>query len=709
MESMSDSTEDDTLCECCSLLSFDDLAIGGQEIVYEDGVARLHFPCARIEFRPKYWTQDWGMPDYRLVRLDWKVEDFLPDMPRLFRSCQLGCVFCQTLLRSLKDALEGRGTPDFKWSGRLELVAYLSLSLVDEGVDGLLVEATQITLDQDWFDVRQELFQTLFPIEADSNCEKWLGAQPARQNSYLDSTNIGTIHGFLNQCTSICHPEISSPFMPTRLIDVGHDESVPSRLVFSSKVRQSEQTKYAALSYCWGDKKDAESQFKTEKASLEDRCTSLPNELMTPTTKDAIAITRAIGLRYVWIDALCIIQDDEDDWLHESSRMNLVYRHAFVTLCTLNSDSCHEGFLNRAPTVKVPFQSTLNEATKGSYLIRLHPRTGNYSRTDYEWDYLTSEWSNRCWTYQEEEMSTRLLLFGSSKVYFSCDKYLWTEGDEAPDDISTRGILSQVTRFKGSHITTRELYQCWNVLTIYYGDRSVTFDEDRLPAIAGLARIVGDALQDQYLAGLWKGDLLEGLVWASTGAMLSPCGLEIHLRNIRQRNYVAPSWSWAACPAIQAPRVGNQHLRRITKEATIVDVGVDIDSGDPYGRVSGGFLRIRGKLVAMPTWLPRNRDSRCPNYWSHDIGSESRDILWIYTDWRPKDETGLELLVVMLLFRIEPDDESTAKYARALLLHPADGLKQYYRVGVIYHEGPNAYKVIVNWFKDSQEDTICII
>jgi hypothetical protein len=98
-------------------------------------------------------------------------------------------------------------------------------------------------------------------------------------------------------------------------------------------------------------------------------------------------------------------------------------------------------------------------------------------------------------------------------MHFACGRYQWTEGDEAPMDKTSSRILSQVTRFKASQISSRELYQCWDSLMNEYGKRSVTFDKDRLPAIAGLARIVGEALQDQYLAGLWKGDLLESLLW----------------------------------------------------------------------------------------------------------------------------------------------------------------------------------------------------
>jgi hypothetical protein len=290
-------------------------------------------------------------------------------------------------------------------------------------------------------------------------------------------------------------------------------------------------------------------------------------------------------------------------------------------------------------------------------------------------------------------------------MHFACGRYRWTEGDELSVDITTSRILSQVTRFKESRITSRELYQCWDSLITEYGRRSVTFDNDRLPALAGLARTVGEALQDQYLAGLWKGDLLEGLLWESTGAMLS-CGLEVHLQNIRQRNYVAPSWSWAACPAVRTLKA-TQDLRQITQEATVSDVGVDTDSEDPYGRISGGFLRIRGKLAGVPTWLPKYKNN-WSNYWCPFTGDVG--CIYAFTDWLHIDkEAGLDLLVAMLLFRIEPHHETEAPALQALLLYPADRLKHYYRVGTIKSTGPDGYKEMADWFKDNQEDTICII
>jgi len=497
--------------------------------------------------------------------------------------------------------------------------------------------------------------------------------------------------------------------MPTRLIDIGHDVTAVPRLVLSSSIGYPQQMKYAALSYCWGSKKDAESQFKTEKASLERRCASLPSQFMTPTTNDSIALARAIGLRYLWIDALCIIQDDKDDWLRESSQMNLVYQHAFVTFCNLNSDSCHSSFLNRAPAVRFSFQSTIRKAIKGSYLVRLRPRKGElWDRGRYDWASASSQWDTRCWTFQEREMSTRLLFFGSQTMHFACARYQWSEGDEAPRDRyeSISGVWDMITRFSNKHISSKALYEYWDWLVIQYGHRSVTFDKDRLPAIAGLARTIGEALQDRYLAGLWQGNLHSGLDWFSVDCVNSR-GLEAHIRNIRERNYVAPSWSWATSPNVKTRRSPGAH---IVEESAIVCSNTTTHSEDLYGRVLGGFLRIRGKMARVPDWLPKDEGTYWSQFWCRSPSDIPGNMIQVIADWLHKEkEAGLENLVVMLLYRIEDEDGARRPSLRALLLHPADESKTYYRVGVVKSEGHEAIREMRTWFEDSEEETICII
>jgi len=249
------------------------------------------------------------------------------------------------------------------------------------------------------------------------------------------------------------------------------------------------------------------------------------------------------------------------------------------------------------------------------------------------------------------------------------------------------------------------MYQYWSCLVLQYGHRSVTFDKDRLPAIAGLARMFGEALQDQYLAGLWKGDLHHGLTWESRGQLLSR-GIEAHIRHIKERNYVAPSWSWAACPSAGAAAY---HSANMSVEVVIVDTNADTSSDDPYGQVSGGFLRIRGKIARMPNWLPKD-DANWSNTWLHFLKCGHDSNIYVSTDWLYKEkEAGLENIVVMPLYSTEDDDGAKELSLWALLLHPADEMNNYYRVGMVGSEGYEAFREMRAWFDNSQEEIICII
>ena len=170
---MSDSRQTDTLCERCSRLSFDDLAIGGEEVVGEDGVARLSLRNAEIQYHLVDWLEDSKAPgpanerDYGLVSLDWKLHDTLPEMPILSRSSELGCAFCQALRKSLDETIMEEAKTYPIVDGLLKLEAYLSL--VGEGLEGLVIRGycnQAISLD---------VFETVFPIEADS------GKSPSNQ------------------------------------------------------------------------------------------------------------------------------------------------------------------------------------------------------------------------------------------------------------------------------------------------------------------------------------------------------------------------------------------------------------------------------------------------------------------------------------------------------------------------------------------------
>ena len=153
-------------------------------------------------------------------------------------------------------------------------------------------------------------------------------------------------------------------------------------------------------------------------------------------------------------------------------------------------------------------------------------------------------------------------------------------------------------------------------------------------------------------------------------------------------------------------------VARLVEESTIICVNTETNSEDAYGQVSGGVLQIRGKMARMPNWLRRtDGGTQWRHFWSsYPPESDSDDTILVFTDWlHQAKEAGLEVLVLMLLHRIEHWNGAEAPILLALLLHPADESGHYYRVGVVIAKGLDPYKEMRACFDDSQEETICII
>jgi len=127
------------------------------------------------------------------------------------------------------------------------------------------------------------------------------------------------------------------------VIDVGGDSRGGTvRLVISNQMA----ARYVALSHCWG----GSSHCRTTKFSLEQHKNALKITDLPNTVQDAAFVVRKLGLRYLWVDSLCIIQDDEDDWLREAGRMVAVYEGAYLTIAaSVSSDGSGGCFVSRKP------------------------------------------------------------------------------------------------------------------------------------------------------------------------------------------------------------------------------------------------------------------------------------------------------------------------------------------------------------------------
>jgi hypothetical protein len=209
--------------------------------------------------------------------------------------------------------------------------------------------------------------------------------------------------------------------MPSRLIDVypnegckryGHQESSALRLDCNI-VRKG--SKYVALTHRWGNPSLQGSFHFLSHAKLERWQNHLDLRMLPQTFQDAVKITRSLGLRYLWIDALCIIQDDEADLQAQIGKMEDVFRCAYVTLSATCATGSDDGFLktNRKSRSHYPF-SYPNELGSLDMIYLCDPID------DFERHVEQSALSKRGWVFQERALSRRIIHFTEVQVYWEC-------------------------------------------------------------------------------------------------------------------------------------------------------------------------------------------------------------------------------------------------------------------------------------------------
>jgi len=127
--------------------------------------------------------------------------------------------------------------------------------------------------------------------------------------------------------------------LPTRLLDVGGNNGNKRRLIIANR----DTTMYAALSHCWGKVRP----LTTTSTNLNQHLISIPLSSMPEMFQDAVIASRELGIRYLWIDSLCIIQDSVEDWELECSKMGRIYQGSIVTICAPAAPNSSSGFLGR--------------------------------------------------------------------------------------------------------------------------------------------------------------------------------------------------------------------------------------------------------------------------------------------------------------------------------------------------------------------------
>ncbi|KAI5460959.1 heterokaryon incompatibility protein-domain-containing protein, partial [Mariannaea sp. PMI_226] len=283
---------------------------------------------------------------------------------------------------------------------------------------------------------------------------------------------------------------------PSRVLDIGSSGDVIKLLDNT----QDLSGKYASLSHRWGPSTaTATTIFKSTQA----RTSGVPLSYLPKKIRDAIIITRYLGIRYLWVDSLCTIQDDRSDWALELTQMSAIYSGAFVVIAANHATDAEEGCFN-------------TRGSRPSSLIDL-PEMGQ-------------PLSQRGWAFQERVLARRIIHYNTRQMYFECNHGIIAEDGRRFEH--RWQDLSQVEEGTDSS----QLIEIWEGLVYAYCERKFTNATDKLPAISGLARLLGARLGAQYVAGLWSDILIRGLTWHSFG--------ERKAASIGE--YTGPSWSWAS-------------------------------------------------------------------------------------------------------------------------------------------------------------------
>ncbi|KAF2806746.1 HET-domain-containing protein, partial [Mytilinidion resinicola] len=350
------------------------------------------------------------------------------------------------------------------------------------------------------------------------------------------------------------HPECcpnSRPqkWYPSRLLDVGSSSESqspmnPTEAKFRVHDTKNQETlgHYMTVSHRWGDKQPIS---LTQNSAADLKGGMLVSEL-PKTFADAVKVAWELGIRYIWIDSLCIYQDSEHEWQSESAKMGLVYKNSWLNIAAIDSSDCNGGcFFQRDKRLVEPIKMKFKDDEKEFLCI-----DSNLWLVGIDGAPL----SKRAWVLQERLLSPRQIHFGVLQLYWECRRHAACETLPGSmlasilDLMSAENTDAQNTR----KATPLDVYTGWRHSVQNYSKCSLTYPRDKLIAISGVAKEMSKVINDQYLAGLWRSQLPTTLLWSA-----EPSGPASSIRyqkspagsgNIwtRPRPLRAPTWSWAS-------------------------------------------------------------------------------------------------------------------------------------------------------------------
>ncbi|KAI1127670.1 heterokaryon incompatibility protein-domain-containing protein [Nemania abortiva] len=395
------------------------------------------------------------------------------------------------------------------------------------------------------------------------------------------------LRGCLRECLSshqFCTPAPSPPSLPRRILKIERKGRWPpsgDEKVLRLCEDEADRAHYVALSHCWGNHQPLRALLSNRQMLME----GISFSQLLAVFQDAIHVCIRMEIDYLWIDSLCIIQNDDKDWETESAKMCDYYENAIFTISASSSRDGSVPFLRQRPEMWRPqyFRYVESSGRPINVIAQRIARAGGYLSTTRQaiedGDVLTT----RAWTFQEGLLSKRVMYYTGANLVWACHTAKLEEDRRNPQINSADQLCSRELSSLG-----KDAFTFWRRLISQFSSRDLTYPTDCLPALSGVATKFQRQLHGNYVAGLWREDFPVSLTWAVSRRKgdLSP-PKSIH------DEYIAPSWSWAS---VGEPIYFPGFLDNYKSEPfmTVEEVRCKPAGLNPLGRVSSGQLVLRG-------------------------------------------------------------------------------------------------------------------
>ncbi|KAJ6023936.1 heterokaryon incompatibility protein-domain-containing protein [Penicillium herquei] len=323
-------------------------------------------------------------------------------------------------------------------------------------------------------------------------------------------------------------------WVPTRLLHVDIRKGIV-RLIETNVHCFSADRSYTALSYRWPT--SGQQPITLTKSTITQLMTGISTSSLRGCIRDAITVTNLLGFSYLWVDALCICQDDKSDWLFESLQMFKVYSNSAITISASGILSSESGLLQK----RCP-----NYLAEASFipLASPNPHARLIVTIEKVWENIVSEGllSSRGWIFQERIASNRILHLGAGSMAWECNGVSLIESN-LPEHIPVSFDVGAMKKsaFYSDLSIGNFILETWTAIVEDYTQRKFTNHSDILIAINGIAEKIASATQNRswFLSGMWSHTIAFELPWERKKKDRTLYQQDSAFTN-------APSWSWAS-------------------------------------------------------------------------------------------------------------------------------------------------------------------